>query len=262
MRLPTRPTGSLPLPALPAGSPSLPARARRAARRVLAVGLLIGVGATAACSTLPLTPVSQPTASAAANPSRTDGSASLAEFRGDIDESRSSVEQYWSAVLTRRGDRFQPISQLIAYRGANDVRCAGSALGLNNAAYCADGDFIAYDARWAQRSFRQIGDAFIYYLIGHEYGHAMQRRLGITHRFTIQHELQADCFAGAYIGDSVRAKQLQLQTGDLRELRRGLAAVADDESQPWFAAGAHGTAAQRTSSFFNGYNRSLRACDL
>ena len=103
---------------------------------------------------------------------------------------------------------------------------------------------------WAVAAFRQIGDAFLFYLLGHEYAHGIQARLGIQHQFTIQQELQADCMAGAYIGDSVRGVQLNLEDGDLDELRAGLVAVGDDPGQPWFAEGSHGTAEQRTESFF------------
>jgi predicted metalloprotease len=49
-------------------------------------------------------------------------------------------------------------------------------------------------------AFRKIGDAFLFYLLGHEYAHGIQARLGITHQFGIEHELQADCMAGAYLG--------------------------------------------------------------
>jgi predicted metalloprotease len=151
---------------------------------------------------------------------------------------------------------------VIAYTGADEVACGGSPIGANNAAYCSDGDFIAYDVNWSLGAFRQVGDAFIFYLLGHEYAHAVQARLGIRKRFTIQQELQADCMAGAMLGDSVRAEQLSLLDGDLQEFRTGLAAVGDDPGQPWFAEGSHGTAEQRTDAFTKGYDGSLAACDL
>ena len=151
---------------------------------------------------------------------------------------------------------------VIPYRDGGEVACAGDPVPANNALYCADGDFIAYDADWALTAFRRIGDAFLYFLLGHEYAHGIQVRLGESFRFSVQQELQADCMAGAYIGDSVRAHSLDLQDGDLDELRTGLAAVGDDPDQPWFAPGSHGSAAQRTQSFFAGYNDSLSACDL
>jgi predicted metalloprotease len=120
------------------------------------------------------------------------------------------------------------------------VSCGSEPLGLNNAAYCSDGDFIAYDVNWAFEQFQQIGDAFIFYMLGREYAHGIQLRLGIQKQFTIQQEQQADCMAGAYIGDSVRDQQLQ--DGDIDELRTGLESVGDAPGQPWFAEGSHGSA--------------------
>lgn len=191
-----------------------------------------------------------------------DGTMTAAEFRSDVRDAESLAERYWQEQLTRSGIRFQPIRRVVAYDRAGAVACGSQPLGLNNAAYCSAGDFIAYDVNWAVAAFRQIGDAFLFYLLGHEYAHGIQVRLGISYRFTIQQELQADCMAGAYIGDSVRGEVLLLQDGDLDELRKGLFAVGDDPDQPWFAPGAHGTVEQRTEAFFNGYERSLAACDL
>ena len=130
--------------------------------------------------------------------------------------------------------------------------CGGEPVPTNNAVYCPAGDFIAYDVNFAVRAFERIGDAFIYYLLGHEYGHGIQVRLGIQYQYTIEQELQADFAASAYIGDMIRAGALKLEPGDLEEFRDGLLAVGDDPSVPWFTPGAHGTAEQRTSAFFKG----------
>ena len=140
--------------------------------------------------------------------------------------------------------------------------CGTEEIGSDNAAYCSKGDFIAYDVTWAEQAYDKIGDAFIYYLLGHEYAHGIQVRLGGQYQYTIEQELQADCMAGAMIGDSIKNGRLQLEDGDIQELKSGLIAVADQPGQPWFAEGAHGTAEQRTDAFFAGYNGSVDACKL
>ncbi len=185
-----------------------------------------------------------------------------AEFRSDLQGAVESASRYWKAQFEASGRRFTPIRRVIPYHQDGDVTCGGSPIPANNALYCSAGDFIAYDLDWAVAALRKIGDAFLYYLLGHEYAHAIQVRLGESFRFTVDQELQADCMAGAYIGDSVRARALGLENGDLDELRTGLAAVGDDPDQPWFAPGAHGSAEQRTRSFFDGYQNSLDACGL
>ncbi|GGK02026.1 hypothetical protein GCM10010123_34990 [Pilimelia anulata] len=202
------------------------------------------------------------TAGTAAGARQGDGGTSVAEFRQDVNDARGSVERYWATAMPDQGRAFRPVARFQAYRAAGEVTCAGEPLGRNNAAYCSAGDFIAYDEPWAAGQFRRIGDAFIFYLVGHEYAHAVQARLAISHRFTIQQELQADCMAGAYISDSVSAGSLELQDGDLDELRRGLLAVGDDSGQQWFAPDAHGTAKERTDAFFDGFRSGLPSCNL
>lgn len=191
-----------------------------------------------------------------------DGTTSVAEFKRDFSAAVGIAERYWSDRFRASGERFQPIRRVVAYTRAGEVSCGGEGLPRNNAVYCSAGDFIAYDVNWSVAAFRQVGDAFLFYLLGHEYAHGVQVRLGVRYDFTIQQELQADCMAGAYIGDNVRSRALTLDQGDLDEFRKGLLAVGDDPDQPWFAEGSHGTAEQRTDSFFRGYQDSLDACGL
>ncbi|GIF75417.1 neutral zinc metallopeptidase [Asanoa siamensis] len=191
-----------------------------------------------------------------------DGTMTAEEFEADIQDATESAESYWTSVFQQSGERFRAVRRIESYTRDGEIECGGEPVPRNNAVYCPAGDFIAYDVNFAVSAFRQVGDAFLYYLLGHEYAHAIQARLGIEHRLTIDHELQADCMAGAYLGDSVRGKALSIADGDLDEFQQGLLAVGDDPSVPWFAPGAHGTAEQRTESFFLGYERSLSACGL
>jgi uncharacterized protein len=203
-----------------------------------------------------------PTVTETTEGSDPDGTDTPEEFAADIDDARRLAEVYWAAQFRKSRLDFEPVARVIAYEREGEIDCGGQALGRNNAAYCSAGDFIAYDVNWAFGAFRQIGDAFIFYLLGHEYAHAVQLRLGVQAQFTIQQELQADCMAGAYIGDLQRQDRLSLQPDDTRELADGLEAVGDDPGQPWFAEGSHGTARQRTQAFANCYQDSLEPCNL
>ncbi|MFC0506010.1 neutral zinc metallopeptidase [Micromonospora costi] len=244
-------------------------RAARRSRGLLA-GLLVVLVATAGCFVGGVSDPQEggepaPRRSAAApDPSttRADGTTSVEEFAQDVADAQAVAERYWAAQFRASGQQFRPVRRIVPYERAGQVSCGGQPLPRNNAVYCSQGDFIAYDVTWSVAAFRQVGDAFVFYLLGHEYAHGIQVRLGIRYDFTIQQELQADCMAGAYLGDSVRDGTLTLGEGDLEEFREGLAAVGDDPDQPWFAEGSHGTAEQRTESFFRGYERSLAACDL
>ncbi|ROT29607.1 neutral zinc metallopeptidase [Micromonospora sp. HM5-17] len=219
-------------------------------------------GRTAGPEAPPPPTASAPVTGAEAADAGADGTMSVEEFERDIVGAVRLAERYWAEQFAALGESFRPIRNVTAYRREGEVACAGTGLPRNNAVYCSRGDFIAYDVMWAVAAFRKIGDAFLYYLLGHEYAHGIQVRLGIRYDYTIQQELQADCMAGAYLGDSVRSGALILDDGDLDELREGLQAVADEPGQPWFAEDAHGTAEQRASAFFGGFQKSLDACDL
>jgi predicted metalloprotease len=246
-------------------------RARRGRSGLLA-GLLVAAVVGAGCmgggvsdQGEPQQPAPRATgrpASPGAQTTRADGTTSVAEFKQDFSDAVGIAQEYWTAQFRSSGKRFTPVRRVVPYTREGEVSCGGQPLPRNNAVYCSAGDFIAYDVNWSVGAFRQVGDAFLFYLLGHEYAHGVQVRLGIRYNYTIQQELQADCMAGAYIGDSIRAKRLTLEEGDLDEFREGLLAVGDDPDQPWFAEGSHGTAEQRTDSFFRGYEKSLDACGL
>jgi predicted metalloprotease len=181
-----------------------------------------------------------------------------AGFAEDLTTAITVTQRYWSSKIAG----FQPIARIVPYKTDGEISCGLQPIPAENAAYCPIGDFIAYDSAWASRVYDEMGDAFVFYLLGHEYGHGIQQRLGIQYQFTIYQELQADCLSGAMIGDSIRDGDLRLDPGDLDELRSGLISVGDPPDEPWFQEGAHGSPAQRMTSFFNGYNASLPACDL
>lgn len=224
---------------------------------VMLAALVAGVGAAACDVVAPGDAPASPSASQAAE-RRLDAE----EFEKDLNDSVALVEQYWYEQFAAARLTFQPVRRIIPYRRDGEVSCGDEPVPRNNAVYCPTGDFIAYDVNWAADAFNKIGDAFLFFLLGHEYAHAVQVRFGIRYSFTIQQELQADCLAGAWMGDSVRSGRLLIEEGDAEELYAGLVAVSDDPGQPWFAPNAHGNAQQRTTAFFSGYRHSLPPCGL
>jgi hypothetical protein len=178
------------------------------------------------------------------------------DLKGAVD----SAKEYWTARFADQGRTFQPVKRVYAYVPGDGSDCGGEANVPDNAAYCRPDDDIAFDVRWTAQVYDGLGDAFVYYLIGHEYAHAIQARLRTSLDLTIEYELQADCYAGAYLGDQIRVGRLKLEDGDIEELRAGLRSVADPEGTPWFDPRAHGTAEQRIDYFGRGLRNSLSAC--
>jgi hypothetical protein len=143
------------------------------------------------------------------------------------------------------------------YRGANGPRCAGRASVAFNAFYCRPGDFLAWDEKLMSVGYEKIGDSWVYLIIAHEWGHAIQDRVKLRPgRYGV--ELQADCLAGATLQGAANDGLVRVDKGDAEELQRTLAAAADDF--PWTNEGDHGNAEQRIGAFRDGAQRGLSAC--
>jgi uncharacterized protein len=168
------------------------------------------------------------------------------------------VERFWERHFAELGrQRYDPPQVAGGYVGEGGPPCGGEPSVPGNAFYCADGDFLAWDEQLMDAGYRQIGDAWVYLVIAHEWGHAIQARLR-RGQVSVAAELQADCLAGATLQGSVDDGELILEPGDTREMTDTLAAVADD--YPWSDSSSHGDARQRTEAFDAGARGGLRAC--
>ncbi|GAB1817566.1 neutral zinc metallopeptidase [Herbidospora sp. RD11066] len=177
----------------------------------------------------------------------------------DIATATKATNAYWARNWTQffRGT-YQPPNVFGSFqRGKrNPPACGGSRTGFGNAFYCVPGDFIAWDFDLMASGYRS-GDAWVYLVIAHEWGHAVQARIqrSLVHRAA---ELQADCFAGATLFGAAAQKTLLFEDGDVAELRNALARMGD--RTPWTDVGDHGSAEQRIAFFNRGAEGGVRAC--
>jgi predicted metalloprotease len=126
--------------------------------------------------------------------------------------------------------------------------------------YCALDDFMIYDdgdESLLKDLAEHFGPAVMGIVIAHEYGHAIQQRIGALDRFiaTIYTEQQADCYAGAWTGQAYRGESPLLRLGD-NDVRAGLIAmleVRDPVGFSQFEAGGHGSAFDRVGAFQEGF---------
>jgi hypothetical protein len=122
--------------------------------------------------------------------------------------------------------------------------------------YCRPGDFLAWDSGLMARGYKD-GDAWPYLVIAHEWGHAIQARIGKTLTSTAS-ELQADCLAGATLFGAAADGDLIFEAGDQRELASALSTLADETS--WTNSADHGDPFERIGSFDQGRLHGLSAC--
>lgn len=133
--------------------------------------------------------------------------------------------------------------------------------------YCAVDDFMIYDD--GEESLLKdladnFGPAVMGIVLAHEYGHAIQQRIGALDEFiaTIYTEQQADCFAGAWTGQAYRGESPLLRLGD-NDVRAGLIAmleVRDPVGFSQFEAGGHGSAFDRVGAFQEGFVNGPSRC--
>ncbi|MGP4000806.1 neutral zinc metallopeptidase [Streptomyces sp. 8N706] len=177
----------------------------------------------------------------------------------DIGTAVSVVDRYWDrhwAELftgTYRSPRI-----LGGYDGAaaSVPRCGGQPLADDNAVYCPARDFLAWDVDLMNAGHR-AGDAWVYLVIAHEWGHAVQNRLD-TQLVALQLELQADCLAGAVLFGAAADGMLRFEEGDTDELAQALGVLADDT--PWTKASDHGDASERIGAFTRGTQDGVKGC--
>ena len=175
-------------------------------------------------------------------------------------DERSAVRitnEFWEGWFGDQGARYVPPTVEGGYLGRNGPSCAGEPSVPGNAYYCPSGNFLAWDENLMRAGYTQIGDAWVYLVIAHEWGHAIQAQL--PERFVSQAvELQADCLAGAALQGAAQEGLVRIEPGDGEEIAQTLAAVADD--YPWTDESSHGNARQRTAAFQQGVSDGVEGC--
>ncbi len=135
-----------------------------------------------------------------------------------------------------------------------------------NAFYCPQGDFVAWDTdNLTNQLLDQFGPFTLAIVVAHELGHAIQQRHGILDGRlpTFVTEQQADCFAGAYTKHVQEggSKAFRVSPEDLDNALGGFLTIRDpvgtdavnDES-------AHGSAFQRINAFEDGFTQGTEKC--
>lgn len=142
--------------------------------------------------------------------------------------------------------------------GTQSLYCGSTRLEVNNAYACesAVDNWVAFDMTFMNRS-QSLGDAFIYVIVAHEFGHVAQAHLAPDQTWSAK-ELQADCFAGSSMRGMVDSGSLQLDAADYYEIDEAFRSI---QTLPWGEGGTHGSWQQRTDAFRRGWTGgSSRAC--
>jgi predicted metalloprotease len=186
------------------------------------------------------------------------------------------TQDMWTQVFQQAGKTYTR-APVVTFTSGTMSGC-GPASGQTGPFYCPADHKVYLDLSFFQelsRRFGAPGDFAAAYVIAHEIGHHVQSELGIENAirqkqqedpgnanvYSVQLELQADCFAGVW-GKSTAERGL-LDPGDIDEGLKAAAAVGDDRlgarsREQW----THGSSELRVQWFRTGYDSGNPAdCD-
>jgi predicted metalloprotease len=178
------------------------------------------------------------------------------------------TQDMWTQVFKQAGKTYTR-APVVTFTSGTMSGC-GPASAQTGPFYCPADRKVYLDLSFFQelsRRFGAPGDFAAAYVIAHEIGHHVQSELGIedairrkqqddpgnANVYSVQLELQADCFAGVW-GKSTAERGL-LDPGDIDEGLKAAAAVGDDRlgarsREQW----THGSSELRVQWFRTGYD--------
>jgi predicted metalloprotease len=198
--------------------------------------------------------------------------------RQNLDAGRSSetvttalrdVERFWEETYPSiaRGAQFRPVEGGYHPYTEQDLPPACGpepAQYQPNAFYCPAGDFIAWDAQTLiPQLYSDYGPLLVGVVVAHEYGHAIQARLGRMREATVVLEQQADCFAGAWLAQALDGRSTAFRDVTPEQLDNTVAGVLTLRDQPGTSAlaeGAHGNAFDRIRALQDGVEEGAKTC--
>jgi predicted metalloprotease len=200
-----------------------------------------------------------------------DGSGTRAFRPGDdtVESSLRDVERFWTAEFPEiaRGQQFTPVrGGFHPYTRRNPPpACGGERSEYQpNAFYCPVDDFIAWDAETLIPQLNEdFGPLLVGVVMAHEYGHAVQYRLRVDDQATVVLEQQADCFAGAWVGDVLAGGSTvfrDVQPAQLDNTVGGLLLLRDEPGTAAQNPQAHGNAFDRVRAFQEGVEEGAARC--
>jgi predicted metalloprotease len=186
-----------------------------------------------------------------------------------VDRALSDVERFWTATYPSisGGKAFQPVQGgYHPYTQSSPPPACGGEEGVYqpNAFYCPDGDYIAWDAeKLIPQLQSNFGQLLVALVMAHEYGHAVQHRLGVTDQPTVVLEQQADCYAGAWLADAMAGHSGSfsgITPGQIDDALAGMLKLRDQPGTSATNEGAHGNAFDRIRALQDGVQNGATKC--
>ncbi|WP_144760181.1 neutral zinc metallopeptidase [Curtobacterium sp. 9128] len=197
-----------------------------------------------------------------------------------------SLDAYWTSESRQLGITYSS-PDFWLFDGSTDTAC-GTASAATGPFYCPPDRAIYLDTAFyddLQAKYGASGGPLAQmYVVAHEWGHHVQQLQGTfadTDRSgtgassgSVRVELQADCYAGAWVGDAANTTAANGQTffepitqAQIADALSAASAVGDDSIQRRSTGQVdpdsftHGSSAQRQRWFERGYEQGATSCD-
>ncbi len=218
------------------------------------------------------------------------GECSGADANADLDcriaGAADSLDTYWSDTLPGFGVDYRS-TQIVLFTGQTSTACGGATSAVGPF-YCPPDETIYIDTDFyaeLQSRFGSSGGPLAeMYVVAHEWGHHIQNISGIMNGLDLQNtgpdsdavrlELQADCFAGAWVGAASTIEDdagvtflAPVSQSEIRDALSAASAVGDDRIQESTSgqvtpeAWTHGSSEMRQRWFLAGLDGGPNACN-
>lgn len=204
-----------------------------------------------------------------------------------VEGAAASLETYWAGIAPDMGFDYVSPTDTVIFDGATSTGC-GDATSSVGPFYCPADSTIYLDTAFYAELRSQFGATggplAQMYIIAHEWGHHIQNVAGISEGLDLQNsgadsdsvrlELQADCFAGAWVGaaptilDENGVAFLEPVTQqEIADALNAAASVGDDNIQEQSGGAAnpeawtHGSSESRQKWFQIGHDGGPAACN-
>jgi predicted metalloprotease len=211
------------------------------------------------------------------------GADANADIECRIDFAAQSLDGFWQREL---GANYVP-PPLVVFEQATNTGC-GSATSAVGPFYCPADQTVYLDVGFYDelrtRFDTDAGPLAQMYVIAHEFGHHIQNLAGTMNSIqregtgptsdAVRLELQADCYAGAWVGEASTVPDESgtpflkpITRGQLADALDAASAIGDDRIQESTQgqvnpeAWTHGSSEQRQRWFETGYEQGVAGCD-
>jgi predicted metalloprotease len=178
-----------------------------------------------------------------------------ATAQSTVDLVVNDIDAFWAEQFAYAGLAYTSPT-LLPVDGPMSTSCGDIDPSFSPGAYCAADQTVYYSTAWAPND--PTAEILWWTVLSHEWGHHIQWQVDTGVTTAMEAELQADCFAGAYMS---HAQAAGLVSPEAVSMALSLTQGAGDV---WFFlpddAPEHGNKAERALAFMNGLNGSVADC--